>query len=233
MAVDEIEHPTTTKAARAKRGARSEPTNGAEDQILMDTPYNVEVTIEGTADLLFHRWNVESVDEKAAAAKGSKAKKTDDIESYIYRNDNDELCLPGEYLRMSIVNTAKFFQDPRSPRKSLMDLMKAGLVPLTPLASLGVKEWDYLDRRRCMVQRQGINRTRPAMHVGWRATFLMMMNLPTYIPHQKLHEITAKAGLVTGVADFRPTFGRFQVVNWKVLSLGESDGPEVNKTQNL
>lgn len=212
-----------------KKGARSNPTNGAEDQIEFLRPYHVEVTIKGIADLLFHRWNVESVDEKAAAAKGSKAKKTDNVESYVYRNNTNELCLPGEYLRMSIVNTARYFQDPRSPRKSLMDLMKAGLVPLTPLASLGVEDWDYLDRRRCMVQRQGINRTRPAMHTGWKATFQFMMNLPEYIPAPLLQEIVNRAGLVTGVADFRPTFGRFVVDKWEVLELGEQDGVEVHK----
>ena len=45
-----------------------------------------------------------------------------------------------------------FRQDPRSPRKSAMDLFKAGAVCLTPLASLHVRDWDYEDRRRVMIQ---------------------------------------------------------------------------------
>ena len=104
--------------------------------------------LTGTADLLFHRWNSQAVEEKAKAAKNSKAKKTDDIESYVYRNDGGELCIPGEYVRQAIVAAAKFRQDPRSPRKSAMDLYKAGVVPLTILASTGKKAWDYEDTRR-------------------------------------------------------------------------------------
>jgi hypothetical protein len=59
----------------------SEVTNGAERIIEAGVPYSVTVKIEGAADFLFHRWNAEAVDAKAAAAKGSKAKKTDDVES--------------------------------------------------------------------------------------------------------------------------------------------------------
>jgi hypothetical protein len=103
-----------------------EVTNGAAQAIEFSQPFTVDVTIEGTADLLFHRWNCEAVEEKSKAAKGSKAKKTDNVESYVYRNDDGQLCLPGEYLRQAIIHAAKFRQDPRSPRKSAMDLFKAG-----------------------------------------------------------------------------------------------------------
>jgi hypothetical protein len=123
------------------------PTNGAKATIDLSLPYIAHVTIEGTADMLFHRWNCEAVAEKAGAAKGSKAKKSDDVESYVYRNDVGELCLPGEYVRQSVIAAAKFRQDPRSPRKSASDLFKAAIVSLTNLATLGKTNWDYLDQR--------------------------------------------------------------------------------------
>src|SRR5687767_14047151 len=92
------------------------PTNDAAELISLEVPYIAEVTIEGVADILFHRWSNEAVEAKAKAAKGSAAKKTDDLESYVYRADNGNLALPGEYLRQSIIAAAKFRQDPRSPR---------------------------------------------------------------------------------------------------------------------
>ena len=166
--------------------------------------------------MLFHRWNCEAVDEKAKAAKGSKIKKTDDLESYVYRNDDGFLCLPGEYLRMSMIGAAKFKQDPRSPRKSMADLAKAAIVSLTELSSLGVKTWDYEDTRRVMIQRNGINRTRPAMKLGWSAEFEIMVNLPEYVNQHLLHDLINDAGRLVGVGDFRPTYGRFQIVGFKV-----------------
>lgn len=196
--------------------AKSTPTNGGAHSIAASEPYIVSVTLEGVADLLFHRWNCEAVETKSAAAKNSKAKKTDDVESYVYRTDEGNLAMPGEYLRQSIITAAKFRQDPRSPRKSAMDLFKAGVVSLTQLSDLGTKDWDYLDKRRVVIQRNAVNRVRPAMLKGWRATFEMSVLLPEYIEQDTLHEVIASAGRLIGLGDFRPTFGRFQIHGWEV-----------------
>ncbi len=194
-----------------------EVTNGGKETVETNMPYTVEVEIVGTADLLFHRWNVEGVAEKAKAAKGSKAKKSDDVASYLYRDDNGEICLPGEYVRQSVITAAKFRQDPRSPRKSAMDLFKAAIISLTPLASLGIKEPDYEHKCRVMVQRNGITRTRPAVKAGWSAKFQLLVNLPEYVSPEMLHETLSQAGKLIGVGDFRPTYGRFQVRTFGIV----------------
>lgn len=172
--------------------------------------------IEGTADMLFHRWSNEDVAEKGAAAKGSKAKKSDNIEAYVYRTDDGMIAIPGEYLRGALIGAAKFKQDPRSPRKSMADLAKAAIVSLTPLASLGKATWDFEDRRRVTIQRNAITRCRPAMKAGWRAEFDLLVNLPEYVSPQCLNELIQQAGRLIGLADFRPTYGRFQVIGFSV-----------------
>lgn len=193
-----------------------EPTNGAANIVECSKPYIVDVKIKGVADLLFHRWNCEAVEAKGKAAKGSAAKKSDDIESYVYRNDERELCMPGEYLRQAIIHAAKYRQDPRSPRKSAMDLFKAGVVSLTMLAPLGTKSWDYEHKCRVTIQRNGITRTRPALKVGWECTIQILVSLPEYIPPQLLHEVLNDAGRLIGLADFRPTYGRFVIASFDV-----------------
>jgi hypothetical protein len=194
-----------------------EATNGAASAIDASVPYRAQIVIQGVSDLLFKRWNCEQVEAKAKAAKGSKAKKTDDIESYVYRNDASELCIPGEYLRMAVINVSKFRQDPRSPRKSAYDLMKAALISLTPLASLGITEWHYEHKCRVQVQRNAITRIRPAIKAGWEATFVMLVNLPEYVSPEMLLGLVNDAGRLNGIADFRPTYGRFQVTGFEVL----------------
>jgi len=187
------------------------------ESVPLTMPYRVEVEIEGVADLLLHRYLPESVETKAKAAKGSTGKKTDDVDSYVYRNENNEICIPGEYLRRAIVTAAKFKQDPRSPRKSAMDLMNAALIPETHLASLGKTKWDYLDQRRVQVQRNGVTRIRPAILKGWRLTFVFSVTLPEYVSPQFLNGLIGDAGRLIGIADFRPTYGRFNVVRFDVL----------------
>lgn len=200
----------------AKAKVVSEVTNGGKSAIEQGFPYAVSVTVEGSSDILFHRWNCEAVDAKAKAAKNSRAKKEDNIESYVWRNQNNELCIPGEYFRQAIIHAAKFRQDPRSPRKSAMDLFKAGIVSLTPLASLGTVDWSYLDTRRVMIQRAGINRTRPAMQQGWTTDLTFQILTPEYIEPSIFHEVLSTAGRLVGVGDFRPTFGRFFIKQFEV-----------------
>jgi len=205
--------------------AIGDPSNDGKDAIETGLPYRVEIEITGSCDMLFKRWSNEDVAEKAAAKKGSKTKKVDNLEVAVWRDDNGIICLPAEYLRMSIVNAAKFHQDPRSSRKSAMDLFKAGIVALSDLAPVrtikhprGTKEWEYEDRRRVQVQRQGVTRTRPAFKLGWKAAHIFMVSVPEYISPTFLHEVANRAGLLVGVADFRPTFGRFNVTSFKVLN---------------
>jgi hypothetical protein len=194
------------------------PTNGALDTIKNEMPYRIELTIKGDADILFHKWNCEEVDAKSKASKGSKSKKVDNLENYVYRLEDGTLAIPGEYLRQAIVHAAKFRSDPRSSRKSAMDLFKAGVISLTPLASMGKKDWDYEDRRRAVIQRSGINRTRPACKSGWEATFVFLINTPDYIKENDFTNVAMDAGRLVGIGDFRPTYGRFHVTSSKVLN---------------
>ena len=197
--------------------ALNQVTNDAESTLV--APYIAEISIEGSAAFLFHRWSVDGVEAKSKAAKGSKAKKEDDLESYVYRTAKGHLAVPAEYLRMSLVNAAKYQQDPRSPRKSAMDLFKAGVVVLEELCDLGTKDWDYIDRRRVMIQRNGITRCRPAMAAGWKCTAHLQILVPEYIPSALLNSTIQAAGRLVGVGDFRPTFGRFLVTSFKVLEV--------------
>lgn len=200
-------------------------TNGAKSQVEMLEPFVAEIAVQGNCPIIFHRWNVEGIEEKSKAAKGSKAKKTDDVDSYVYRNDDGLICIPGEYLRQSIIHAAKFRQDPRSPRKSLMDIAKAGiftleeLVPIFSAKGEPAKDWDYLDKRRVTVQRNGLTRCRPAFHANWTARFSIQVVLPEYIDPNCLNELTQLAGKIVGLADGRPSYGRFLVTSFKVLQI--------------
>jgi len=206
------------KRPNGKAVAVAPVSNAAADFIGMEQPYTASVTVEGTAALLFHAYNVESVAEKAGAAKGSKAKKTDDLESYVYRTPEGLLGIPGLNFCASLALAAKFVQDPRSPRKSALDLVKASVVPLGDIAALepATATWDSIDIRRVVVQRSAISRQRPCMRAGWRVTFQLLITAPEYVTVPFLRSLVQRAGKFTGLGDFRPSFGRFDVVRFDV-----------------
>jgi len=205
-------------------GKKTEVINVLEEQVSNDgaysiiPPYTVEVTITGDSKILFHRWSDDDVAAKAKAAKNSAAKKTDNLEAYVYRDEKGDIAIPGEYLRQSIIRAAKFRQDPRSKRKSAYDLFKAGITSMTDLASCGTACWDFVDRRRVMIQRNGVTRERPGLYEGWSASFLFSVLLPEYIDKALLHSVITDAGRLEGIGDFRPTFGRFQIVRFEAIN---------------
>lgn len=207
--------------AKRKLEALHPVTNDAAEPISFEEPYMVRIQVEGTAPILFHRWSCEDVKAKSDAKKNSKAKKSDNVESYVYRNEKGEICLPGEYLRLTICNAAKFKQDPRSPRKSAFDLFKAGIVASEELCPIngGVKDWDYIDQRRVQIQRNSITRMRPAFSKGWTVECTFEVLVPEYIDPQFFNEVLVMAGKLIGVADSRPSYGRFQVSSCKVVEL--------------
>lgn len=194
--------------------------NGASEAISVTAPYRFAVTLVGDAPLLFHSWNIEAIEGKAAAKKGSVAKKTDDIESYTYRTPGGHLGIPGANFQACLREAGRYVPDPRSPRKSSMDLIRAGIVPLDIVAPFhGDKTtWDYEDRRRVTVQRAGVTRTRPAMNTGWEITFHMLVTTPEYLSPELVRQIIGQAGRTVGLCDFRPTYGRFSVSRFALLA---------------
>lgn len=182
-------------------------------------PFSVDVTIEGTSDLLFHRYCPELIEEQAKQVKGAKSTKMDHVEYYVYRNDDNQICLPSRYIVRSTVEQGRNHKDPRSARKMAKELVQAGLMCeeiLSPMLVNGepVEDWDYLDKQRVCIMRAAITRSRPAFKKGWRCNFTLTSLLPEYITPDFLRVLVEGAGKFVGLGDYRPTYGRFAIVKW-------------------
>ncbi len=212
------------KNAKADKTETFHPVSNSAKRIFeAHEPYVARITLVGTARILFHAYNVESVKTKTSSKKGSDAKKNDDVDSYVYRvsEDDDRLGFPCSNFCRSMAIAAKSMQDPRSPRKSMMDLVTAAVLPLDEIAPFipDIENWHFLDRRRAVVQHSGIPRERPGLHKGWQISFNVL------VPPETLHKLATDAGTFQGIGDYRPTFGRFRVVNFETGLFEEENLP--------
>lgn len=185
----------------------------------LDQPYRVRFTIQGSRPILLHAYNTAAVAENAALPKGSKGKKQDNIESYVYRNSDNYICLPGLNVMACLIEQGKSRQDPRSPRKSARDLLKATILPdddLIPFEPF-TAEWDFLDERRVKVNMAAITRVRPGFLAGWKLTPTFSVMAPEYISPSFFLDLINDAGKYQGLGDFRPVFGRFACTNFEIL----------------
>ena len=184
-------------------------------------PFSAKIRLQGTQDILFHRWNDEDVQAKAEAKKGSEEKKRDNPEAYIYRNEEGNICIPGRYIVRSVVEAGRNFQDSRSKRKMAKDLVQAAVMSdeiLSPILVKGkpAQQWEYDDRQRVCIMRSAITRTRPAFKKGWEVDFTLISLVPELVTPDFLRKLVDNAGLLIGLGDFRPTYGRFRVVHWDI-----------------
>lgn len=187
-------------------------------------PYTVELTISSAPGcaILFHAFDVGDYRRKEQAKKGSTEKKTDNIESYVYRNDDGAICMPGLNMKAAICNAAKKFKDPASTRASAKDLVRGGIVVdpyLSPFLRDGkpLKDWDTVDQRGVGVNQSKVIRSRPMLTNGWTLKFDIVVNDSEYIQPDFLYEIIARACNFSALGDYRPDFGRFVIDEFKVL----------------
>jgi len=215
------------RAALVRVAAEEEPDRsleaGRRGAELME-PYAVAVTVEGVAPMLFHRADADEMTAKGAAAKNSRTKKTDNTESYLYRDrKSGEIGVPGMNIKAALAHSARSSSDPRSPRKSARELVIAGIFVTPPLVSLGLEEPDYIDRRTVLIQRNRIVRERPAVGEGWKLKFQINVIEAQLISEGFLRDIADRAGSLVGLCDFRPEFGRFRIMSWQRMN-GEARG---------
>lgn len=198
--------------------------NGGDFGIEVSRPYHIRLGIRGVATMLMHRYNAEDVESKKNAAKNSKQKNEDNLEAYVYRDQEGHICIPGTYIYACLQDAGRYMQDPRSPRKSMRDLVKAGIIPVTEMAPITrdgefFTDWDYVDQQRVKVTQSAITRSRPAFLSGWEAEWNLMITAPEYIPPEKVLKLATDAGRLCGIADYRPTYGRFAIAKFEVFDL--------------
>lgn len=128
----------------------------------------------------------------------------------LYVDDEGVPCLPGEVLEAALVEGAKRFK--------LGKVAKGGLVVADnfPLIYDGPKTADELWAHGGFLKRAGVKvgqarviRSRPIFQ-KWACKFSVMWDPSLVKDEEQVHEIAESAGM-TGIGDWRPKFGRFEV----------------------
>ena len=181
-------------------------------------------TIKGMSPLMCH--NGELANPQNAIVKEmkkitSKRKKTDDDLNELaelewmgglYVNDDGIPCIPSKVLKATLVEAAK--------TSRLGKRFTAGLfISDNPVIQHAGQERTveelrsdpkHVDQRMVKVQTSKVLRTRP-IFPDWKLTFEVAY-MPDQIEERDLDQAMETAGYIKGLGDYRPEFGRFEVV---------------------
>lgn len=170
-----------------------------------------KVEVKGVAPLLFNRFPDEENKEGKSKAKKSIATKEEQVEKSLYREEKGKVYQPSEHFVGAMVKAGANFK--LEGKKTYKDVVKGGVF-IEPLKIVHLKQGYVADWRGVVIPstRGRVMKGRARMD-DWGLKFELSCIDPR-ATEQDLKEILTYAGAYIGVGDYRPRYGRFEVVSW-------------------
>lgn len=173
--------------------------------------YEVKVKVRGIADYLQHKRPIE---EDNSRQKSGEVDYSKEAEKALYIDDEIGCYIPSKQLRASLVKGAVNFKVKGRMGKTYKDMVNATVEIEPDKIPLDKKTFDYNHQEFVKIQRNQILRSRPAFKKGWEAKFTLLV-MDDQMQKDILKEIIEYSGKFVGIGDWRPHFGRFEVVSFK------------------
>jgi|GEM_PF-1554675 len=172
------------------------------------------VEIEGIVPMLFNRFtekNKETLDKKTQGRKKNKTERIEEAYEKCYRK-NGFIGVPAINIKKSMLNGCQS-AGIKLGRRSAMPYMRALVHLDTDFCSLNKKDPDGIHEGTGRIPpRTGsmVIIRRPYVDTGWKLKFGIYV-IDERISPEIVKESLEEAGLVIGLCDHRPDFGRFKV----------------------
>lgn len=194
--------------------------------------YSVNVSVEGIAPLMQHRYPLPDFEELSKGGK-KKTGETDysqEWREYLYADKEGNIFQPAVHFDGALVKASAGYKIQGARGKTYKDLFKGNVFTSPDEIPHNIKVPEnldtdadkvlYLDVRPVVIQRARIVRIRPCFKPGWKLDFVIEV-LDDQIPANVLNEVLQLAGKTVGIGDFRPRFGRFMVTKFEVCRNGK------------
>ena len=199
--------------------------------------YQINVGLRGVCPMLhnaFSKNTLEHLQEGATKKTASGDYSLEWMKTMYMNLSKGHLFQPSTHIEGTLVKSAASFTIKGKRGKTYKDAMNAYVmvspdeIPLRhemldgdvipiPSAELMTEPTDYLwvDVRRVKIQRAAVAKSRLAIGEGWLLDFNMMCSDDTLRP-DVIQMALAHAGHAIGISDFRPKFGRFEIMKFEV-----------------
>ncbi len=194
----------------------------------------IAVSIEGIGPLLMH--NIRLVDpsneyviqsrEITSKSKGKRTKEDDERLAFLgfmgglYYDDELGPYLPGGSLQASLYDGARKNKLGGKFKSCVFAFEDAPLLydgPRKPEDMWESETPSFCDTRAVTIGKARVMRTRPIFQVGWRCDYTLSLSAGAEFDVSDIKTALEKAGLYSGIGDYRPRFGRYKVNAFDVL----------------
>lgn len=189
-------------------------------EICIEKPEFIErifsVGVEGTAPLLMH--SPSGLGEKKYA-RGVIPSPEEEAKNALYTDCDGNIIVPARCIEGALVKSASAKSAPGQGKKTFKQFVLGGLQVIPEEVPL-ISDPYIIDKRRCVIMRQGIIRCRPRFN-EWKLNFDIKIIDAYLLGHgmdANLKMIIEDAGSLVGLLDYRPKFGRFKVTKFEMKS---------------
>jgi hypothetical protein len=173
--------------------------------------------IEGIAPILFNQMTdevKESIGQGKTGGRSSVEVRRKLAEKKAYRNKEGLYCPAGSIKRAMILASSK--ASLKYGKKALGPFLEA-LVFIEPMEiPFHEKKHHFIDERVGRIPPRTGGRQiiyRPGLNTGWKLAFTVVL-VDDRIPADHVKSALQEAGILQGLCDGRPEFGRFKVTEW-------------------
>ena len=170
-----------------------------------------EVEIKGIRPLLMH--SAETMTNGKELAKKDRGTRVE-AESYLYKDGKDIICCPSIVLLSALKNSAVNFLVGGKGKKTYKNYIYSGVAIEQENIELISNGWET-DKKTVVVGRARIIRARPRFD-EWSLKFTIEI-LTDIITPAILKTMLQHTGKYSGIMDFRPLYGLFEVVSFKEI----------------
>jgi len=171
----------------------------------------IDVTIKGTAPLLMHRFSNEESSTKLRKA-GTQYNTEEEAEKALYKDEKGNIVQPSIHLESAMVEAAVNYRIPGQSRKTYKNPFRAGIFVEPRLIPHKIPKW-VIDLQSVVIQRSRIMRARPRLD-EWELDF-QILNIDERITPNIIKSILVEAGNFVGIGNYRPRYGRFEVIKFE------------------
>lgn len=173
----------------------------------------VQIKIKGTSPLLFNRFNMPNENGDEIKKKDKQYDPKTEADRLNYFDEQIGCYMPSAQIEASMREAAKNFKQGKSNYKTVI---MSCVFCETDKIPLNKQTYDEIDSRFARIQRQGIVKCRPRYN-DWELSFNLLYDESRIKPHI-LKAILEEAGKIKAVGDYRPKFGRFQVLEFNEIN---------------
>jgi hypothetical protein len=170
-----------------------------------------DVTIRGTAPLLMHRFD-DGQDTHQVKKSGKQYDKKVDAKNALYKDEKGKIVHPSVHIESAMIKAAVNYRIPGQGKKTYKDAFKGGVFCEPRLIPHKISKWK-IDLQNVVIQRNRVIRARPRFD-EWELEF-QILNIDERITSNIIKDILTDAGKFCGISDFRPRYGRFEVIKFE------------------